>query len=131
MSRKLTTLFPIATITDDARGAFEQDDLVEITLAGPPYDQEHAGEVLRIRINAWGVIDCSETVECHATSQLLPNQWDLEAAIPLQVVQSFSRFNLAIVSPSADLPRLAWSVTYGSPQDASRFGDISLEGTSP
>jgi hypothetical protein len=129
VSRRLASPFPAATLTDDTSKLIDQDEIVEMTLASPPYDAENVGEILRIRINALGVVDCAESIESRAVSRLSPNQWDLETAIPLEVIRSFSRFNLAIISPTATPSRLAWSVTYGAPENASRFGDIKLEDT--
>jgi hypothetical protein len=131
VSQTLEDGFPVATLTDDARILGKEDELVEIVFAKPPYGRDDSANLLRIRINAMGILDLTRSVGCRASSRVTPNGWELEAAIPLETVQSLSRFNLSVISPSASVPRLAWSVTYGAPQDPSRFGDIGIEGASP
>ena len=65
-----------------------------------------------------------------------PNRWTVECAIPLSSLGFEAggpipplRFNIALVSGRPPFRRWAWSVTYDSPHNPDRFGDMSFETT--
>jgi len=70
-----------------------------------------------------------------AASAMDTSRWCVESAVPLSALQSAGSgpdsvlsFNVSYVN--AAVPRRwSWSVTYGSPEKAERFGDLSLTGT--
>lgn len=103
-----------------------RDGLVEISLAGPPFDGPGAGPPLRVRINAYGLVDCDEDIACLAVSRVTETAWHVELALPRAAVADRPRFNLSVVTPGTDPERLAWSVTYDDPANPARFGDLEL-----
>ncbi|MDP6778066.1 MAG: HEAT repeat domain-containing protein, partial [Candidatus Latescibacteria bacterium] len=59
------------------------------------------------------------------------DRWSIEAAIPLDAIGVDSgsplpsfRFNMSLVAGPAPADRLTWSITYGSPGNPQRFGDL-------
>jgi len=117
---------PVSTLTDAPEPSFSRDDRIEIVLAGPPYDRAEVGSRAHIIINAFGVVDCANAIPCHAVSRVTASSWEVECVLPLETVQAHPRFNLAVISGDETPTRLAWSVTYGDPDDASRYGDIRV-----
>jgi hypothetical protein len=126
ITRALTGDYPVATLTDSIDEE-QSDDVIELTLAAPPYDRVVPENRLQIRINALGIVECAKNV-CRAVSHLTENVWEIEVAISTEAVRPYRRFNIAVVSPGDTSPRLAWSVTYGDPHNPGRFGDLRLEG---
>ncbi|MBK35229.1 MAG: hypothetical protein CME26_06820 [Gemmatimonadetes bacterium] len=106
-----TTLGPAPT---------DADRRVEIVLTTPNgQDQE------TYRVNALGRSNRERPLPIG--SLVADGHWSLETLLP---IASFPvlRFNLSVVSQT---DRLSWSVTYGAPEDADRFGDLRFQPGSP
>ncbi len=127
VSKAVTDRLPVSTLTDAPETTILRDDHVEISLAAPPYDRAEFGNRTHIRINALGVIDCIDPIPCRAVSRVTASSWEIECVLPLEALHAYPRFNLAVVSQNETPGRLAWSVTYGEPDDPSRYGDLRTE----
>ena len=112
---------PEATLSDEFA---DTDDRGEIVFAGPPYDEDGNGPRDTLTVNAYGKIDSS--FDCEVTSRVTAGTWSVEMGLALGEIESYPRLNVAVVSPSTRT-RYSWSVTYGSPSNADRYGELRTE----
>jgi len=117
---------PSANTIADTEQAFVRDGRVEFSFAAPPYHGK-SGTLTTLALNALGLTPETAAISCRTATRATLSWWRAEMAIAVQEVASFSRFNVALVEPEGDEVRTTWSVTYGAPQDATRFGDITWE----
>ena len=80
--------------------------------------------IIALELNAYGKIDSS--FDCEVTSRVTAGTWSVEMGLALGEIESYPRLNVAVVSPNTRT-RYSWSVTYGSPSNADRYGELRTE----
>jgi hypothetical protein len=116
---------PIATLTNISDGSIK-DDLIEISFADLT-SRDGALPHSRVSVNAMGAVSQTGQIPIRAVSRVTEALWEVELSVPRSAVDALPRFNICFISGNDPQKRLAWSVTYGAPDDPSRFGELSSE----
>ncbi len=113
---------PIATLTDTP-DTTSDEDRIEISLAYAPDGHRSGLPGIDLIVNSFGLVESNDGVPCDVVSRVSLTTWEIEVALPLEILRRYPRFNLSLLSVETST-RLTWSVTYGAPDDPSRYGDI-------
>lgn len=84
--------------------------------------------VIHLTVNSLGVHQSTGGLTTRAVSRVTSTEWRIELALPASAFIGRPRFNVSVIDGNGPEARETWSVTYGAPEDPSRFGELLTRG---